>query len=580
MERKDDRNKIRLEKTLRLGEILLKQGLISGEQLYQALEIQKTKKKILGEILVENGFISEEILALALAKEYALEFVDLTKEKIDERIVKLFSHPILKKYRIFPLRVEEGRLIVATSDPLDILSIQEMGRLAGYPAKPVLATLKQIELCINKYSAYLQEATEVIKEIMAKKKPEETQEVQERLLKELEVAVHEAPIVKLVNSIITEAIEQSSSDVHLEPQPNGLLVRFRIDGLLYERMTIPQDLRAIVTSRVKIISGMDIAERRMPQDGRLSIKVGERSFDVRVATLPGIYGEKVVLRLLDKESIFVPLKDLGLDADGLDLIIRLINHPYGIILSTGPTGAGKTTTLYSIINTLNIPTRNIVTVEEPVEYELLGIHQTAINIRAGYTFATALRHILRQDPDIIMVGEVRDVETAEIAIQAAITGHLVLSTLHTNNAPGAITRLLDMNIEPFLISSAVIGVIAQRLVRKLCSFCKKEYTASEDLKKSIADLLPKEIENLVLAKPQGCEKCRNIGYLGRTGIFEVLCMTDELRELTLKKADEAELSRVAISQGMRTLRVNGIKKALDKTTSLEEVMRVTFIEEA
>lgn len=581
MERKEEIGKIRAEKSLRIGEILLKQGVITEEQLYQALDLQKTKKKLLGTILVEKGVISEEVLCQALAIEYLLTFVDLNKEEIDENIVKLFSQSTLKKFRLFPIKLQEGYLIVATSDPLDILSLQELGRLSGYTTKPVVATSKQIDAFINKYSKATQTAADVIKEGIAKKKEEAAggAKTTEKSLKELEIAVHEAPVVKLVNSIIIEAIEQGTSDIHLEPQANGLFVRYRVDGVLYEKMTVPLDLQPAVISRVKIVSGMDIAERRVPQDGRLSIKSENRSFDIRASTLPGVFGEKVVLRILDKESILIPLNSLGPDEGELKTLNNLIQRPYGILLITGPTGSGKTTTLYSILNTLNDATRNIVTVEDPVEYELAKIHQTAINVRAGYTFATAVRHILRQDPDVIMVGEIRDLETAETAIQAAITGHLVLSTLHTNNAAGAITRLIDMNVEPFMISSAVIGIIAQRLVRKLCPNCKAEYEAPQDLKNSIGDLLPPGHEKLILAKPQGCEKCKHIGYSKRTGIFEILTMTDEVRELTLKRASENEITKVAVYQGMRTLRASGVKKALDKATSLEEIMRVAFVNE-
>lgn len=580
MEREEERNKPGVSKSLRLGEILLKQGAVTEEQIYQALEAQKTSKKVLGEILIEKGFLTDQVLAEALAREFHLAFLDLTKEKVDKELAKVFSPGILKKYGVFPLRREGDYLIVATSDPLDILALQQIGHLTNYNVRPVIATRKQIETQINKYAGSMQHAAEAIKEIIAKKRDDiETLDATDQSLKELEIAVHEAPIIKLVNSIIAEAIEQNSSDIHLEPQLEALFVRFRIDGVLYEKMTVPHDLQAAVISRIKIISGMDIAERRVPQDGRLSVNAHDRLFDVRVSTLPGVYGEKVVLRLLDKRSILIPLESLGFDESELTLIDRLIHRPYGILLLTGPTGSGKTTTLYSFLNVLNDATRNIVTVEDPVEYELPRIHQTAINVRAGYTFATAIRHILRQDPDIIMVGEIRDLETAEIAIQAAITGHLVLSTLHTNSASGAITRLIDMDVEPFLISSAVIGVIAQRLVRKLCPYCKKEYAAAESLKKSIADLLPPNSKEAVLAKPQGCDRCNNIGYAKRTGIFEILNMSDEIRELTLKKSDENEIAKTAIAQGMRTLRASGVKKALDKTTSLEEVMRVAFVEE-
>ncbi len=578
MERKKD--KLGDTRDLRIGEVLLHSGLITEAQLSEALEIQKTDKKKLGEILSEKGFISDNVLAEALAQEFRLPFIDLSKERIDKKIVAGFPAQALKKFRVFPVRVEDGHLIIATGDPLDIFGLQELSHLSGYPTKPAISSLRQIDLFINKYaSGPMQAAADAIKEITAKKK-EESFAGAEMSLKELEVAVQEAPVIKLVNSIIDEAIERRASDIHFEPQEKGLLVRFRVDGVLYEGMVIPPDLQPSVISRIKLISGMDIAERRKPQDGRISLNLGERNFDVRVSTLPSIFGEKTVLRLLDKKGILLSMDYLGLDKDELELIDRLIRQPYGIILITGPTGSGKTTTLYSILNTLNDASRSIVTVEEPVEYELPRVNQTSINIRAGYTFATAIRHILRQDPDVIMVGEIRDLETAEIAIQAALTGHLVLSTLHTNSAAGSVTRLLDMNVEPFLVSSAVVGVIAQRLVRKLCPYCKKEYVLGDDLKKEITDLLlPAEKEKLILNRPMGCDRCHGMGYFGRTGIFEILKMTEGIKNLVLRRASESEISKVAVSEGMRTLRADGVKKVQEGVTSLEEVMRVAFVKE-
>ncbi len=568
-----------INKALRIGEILLKWRVIDEKQLYQALEIQKTKKKRLGDILVEQGIINERALAEVLAQELHLPFVDLLKEKIDKKVVNIFSPQILKKYQVFPIRKEENRILIATNDPWDVLSLQELGRLSGCFTRPVVATKEQIEACINKYSGPMQDAAEAIKAIVAQEK-DEVSAAADLSLKQLEAAGQEAPIVKLVNSIIAEAIKQGASDIHVEPQAKELLIRLRIDGVLYEKMNIPCNLQPAVISRIKIISGIDIAERRKPQDGRMSIVLAkDQDFDVRVSTLPGRFGEKIVLRLLDKRSVLITLDHLGLDKSELDLINRLIYQPYGMILVTGPTGAGKTTTLYSMLNILNDVSRNIITVEDPVEYELARINQTAINVRAGYTFATAIRHILRQDPDIIMVGEIRDLETAEIAIQAALTGHLVLSTLHTNNAAGAITRLLDMNVEPFLISSAVIGIIAQRLVRRLCPFCRKEYNASEDLKRQVSDLLPEGMQQLSLAKPAGCERCRDIGYSKRIAIYEILLMHEQIKEVVLKRANDIEINKIAVSRGMRTLRTSGFKKVLEKVTSLEEVMRVVFVDE-
>ncbi|HEC68874.1 MAG TPA: type II/IV secretion system protein, partial [Candidatus Omnitrophica bacterium] len=338
----------------------------------------------------------------------------------------------------------------------------------------------------------------------------------------------------------------------------------------------PKGLQPAVISRVKIMSGMDIAERRKPQDGRMVIGIRDREYDIRVSTLPDIFGEKVVLRILDKKSILISLDKLGLDENERSIIESLIYQPYGMILVTGPTGSGKTTTLYSILNKLNDATRNIVTVEDPVEYELEGINQTAVNVRAGYTFATGMRHILRQDPDVIMIGEIRDLETAEIAIQAALTGHLVLSTLHTNNAPGAINRLLDMNVEPFLISASLIGIIAQRLVRKLCPYCRQDYTPSEDLMKEISEYIP-EPKKVKFAKSSGCERCKNLGYYRRTGIFEIVRITPQMKELILKRATEKEVTDLAIREGMHTLQQSGVVKALQKITSIEEVMRVAFV---
>lgn len=561
----------------KIGEILLGLGFIDRQKLREALENQQYVDKKLGEILIEKGMITESQLIEALSQEYHLPVVNVSEVQVEPRVQELFTYDILEKHNVVPLKIEDDYLVIAVNDPLDLGVIQDLKNISGLKVKLVLSTVDEIKSSLNKYFGHLHSAEEAIREINIKKdkKPAARKEPSH---KELEIATQDAPSVRIVNSIIGEAVKQGASDIHFEPQRENMRVRLRIDGVLYAKVTVPKDLIAAVVSRIKIISGMDIAERRKPQDGRMSVNAEGKEFDIRVSTLPDIFGEKVVLRLLDKKSIILPLESLGLFEDELERIRTLIQRPYGMVLVAGPTGSGKTTTLYSMLNSINVESRNIVTVEEPVEYELSGINQTSINVRAGYTFATAIRHILRQDPDVIMIGEIRDLETAEIAIQAALTGHLVLSTIHTNTAAGVITRLIDMNTEPFLISSSVIGVIGQRLVRKLCTHCKQDYVVSSVVKeKHILGFLGTDRE-ITLAKPVGCKKCYNLGYLGRTAIFEIFAMDDDIRGLILKKASEPEITHLVMSKGMRTLRLSGIKKAITKVTSLEEVVRVTSVE--
>ncbi|OPX30943.1 MAG: hypothetical protein B1H08_00230 [Candidatus Omnitrophica bacterium 4484_171] len=565
------------DRNLKLGELLLNHGIIDRSQLSEALEEQKKSKKKLGEVLIEKGFVAERQIIEVLARQYLLPVVNPLKIEIEENVLRIFSYELLKKYNIVPVKIQDDNLFIITNDPLNISAFRELGYISGCRIKPMMAVSKDIGILLNKYYGPMHSAQEAIKDIATDIDTSSAQQKEESVEAEA-AAAEEAPVIKLVNSIVAEAMEQGVSDIHFEPQKENLRVRFRIDGILYEKVIIPKKLQPGVTSRIKIISGMDIAERRKPQDGRISLRKRDREFDVRVSTLPDIFGEKVVLRLLDKKNAIISLEKLGVDENELDMIEFLIHQPYGMILITGPTGSGKTTTLYSMLNILNDSSRSIVTVEDPVEYEMDGVNQTAINVRAGYTFATAIRHILRQDPDVIMIGEIRDLETAEIAIQAALTGHLVLSTLHTNSAPGAITRLLDMNVEPFLIASSVKGVIAQRLVRKLCPFCRKESVVSEEIKNKIAPLIPSSANELILAKPSGCEKCHGLGYKGRVGIFEILMVEEGIQELVLKRANEPEITELAVSRGMNTLKASGIKKALDKVTSMEEVMRVTFVE--
>ncbi len=564
-------------KNIKLGQLLLEEGLIDYVKLYEALEIQKVSRKKLGEILLEKGYISELHLCEVLSRVYGLPLVKLSELKVDKKLLGMFSYKLLKKHKVFPVEIKDRGIVVATNNPLNISAFEEIRYISGYQVKPVMATLADIELGLNRYYGPLRTVEDAIKQASKQKKDSEADKA-DIALQDLEMASQDAPVVKIVNSVISEAIKQNASDIHFEPQKDRLRVRFRIDGMLYEKVSAPKELLRSLVSRIKIISGMDVAEVRKPQDGRMSLSDGGKDFDIRVSTLPDIFGEKVVLRILNKENVIRPIDILGMDEHELNILKDLIYRPYGMILFTGPTGSGKTTTLYSILNLLNDASRNIVTVEDPVEYELDGVNQTAINVRAGYQFATAIRHILRQDPDVIMIGEIRDLDTVEIAIQAALTGHLVLATLHTNTASGAITRLLDMNVEPFLISSAVIGVVAQRLVRRLCPACKKEYPAPPQLRESLAQEVTLGDE-VLLAKPAGCEKCFSMGYSGRIGNFEVLNIDDDIRQLILKRANEHDISRVALSKGMKTLRISGIQKALSQATSLEEVMRTTFLEE-
>jgi len=563
------------EQPLRLGDILLSWGIIDEAKLNEALKEQKDSPLRLGEILVSKGYADEQQIAEALAQEYRLPIVSLATTVPDVQAAQLIPVELLKKYNVIPLKLEGDTLVIATDDPLNMAAFQDLRNISGHRIKAVIATSRDISGFLKKNFSMLSNARKEMDQLLSDKGkvPEEA----DPSLQELELAAQEAPVVKLVNSIIFDAIDQKTSDIHFEPMKDNLRVRFRVDGVLYERMTVPQDLQAALISRVKIISGMDIAERRKPQDGRIGLSKDGSEFDIRVSTLPDIFGEKIVLRLLDKKNVLLSLHALGMDEEELDRMKSLIYQPYGMILVTGPTGSGKTTTLYTILNMLNDESRNIITVEDPVEYEIDGINQTAINVRAGYTFATAIRHILRQDPDVVMIGEIRDLETAEIAIQAALTGHLVLSTLHTNSASGAITRLLDMNVEPFLIGSAVIGVIAQRLVRKLCPECKEIYSPPQEIKEKIAKYVAQS-GNMELARPAGCDKCRKIGYSGRQGIYEILMTDEEIRQLVLQRAHEPDIAKAAVAKGMNTLQMAGINKALKKVTSFEEVLRVTFME--
>ncbi len=544
----------------RFGDILVESGTVSQAQLADALDEQKRSKKRLGEILVSKGVLDEDAIADVLSNQLRLERVRLKNTVISPEVVRIIPESVARRYNVVPISVHGDTLKVAFSDPLDVKAQDELSFLTGYRIEPVVATPSEISRTIENLYSIKEEARKLVESIAASRK---------EAVPEAEVEEN-APVVKLVNYIVTRAVEERASDIHFEPQENGLIIRYRVDGLLRYVEHFSLDMASPVVSRLKIMANMDIAEKRLPQDGRVVLKVNGKDVDIRISTLPTVYGEKVVLRLLDRSSVLIGLEKLGLLEDDMEKISEMINHPYGMLLVTGPTGSGKTTTLYSILNRLAKEEYNVVTVEDPVEYQLKGINQVQVNEKAGLLFSTALRSILRQDPDIIMVGEIRDYETAELAVRAALTGHFVLSTLHTNDAPGALTRLMDMGVEPFLIASSVVGVVAQRLVRKICEYCKESYVPNSEV--IVDNDLP---EGSVLYRGKGCEQCRLSGYRGRTAIFEVMRMSEQISALVMKKASSGEIRQVAIREGMRTLFEDGKIKALSGITTLEEVLRVS-----
>lgn len=538
----------------KIGEVLIENGLLDPITLSRALESQKSHPRKLGELLVELGLLEESKLTEVLSGIFRLPFVRLSEVKIDEKALPFVTVDFMQNHKVLPISFKDGILTVATHNPLEVGLFQELQIKCGYPIAPVLASLAEIKEFLPVF-------------ISAHQKHKDNE--QENRIKE-----QASPMVRLVNNIFEQAIREKASDIHLQPQKESLRVRFRIDGILYDKKPIDKELERQVLSRIKVMAGMDVADNRRPQDGRAAYTYNKQTYDIRLSTIPDILGENLVMRILTKDYFNKDLAALGFGDSEIALIKNISERPHGLILTTGPTGAGKTTTLYSMLNILNQPGRNIITVEDPVEYEMAGITQTAINDFIGYRFATAIRHILRHDPDVIMIGEIRDVETAEIAIRAALTGHLVLSTMHTNTAAGAITRLLEMNIEPFLISTSISAVFAQRLTRTLCPHCKAEYTPTVEVKESIHEQYKGiEIENL--AKPAGCPKCLETGYIGRTGIYEILDINDDFRSLILKNASEKEMIEAARKNGMKTLRASGIEKAARKLTSLEEIIRIT-----
>jgi type IV pilus assembly protein PilB len=552
------------QKRQKLGEMLLAEGLLTAEQLETALAEQRRHGGRIGAILKSLGFVTEEGIIKTLGRQTGIPHQVLSTVIIDPDVIKRVPELLARRHQAVPLYKKGTTLTIAMVDPLNVVAIDDIARATALDIQPVVATEQDVMRAIERQYGMTATIQEAVKDLDPVEVGDPSAAAAERL-------AEDTPVVKFVTTIITQAVHDGASDIHIEPDADVLRVRHRVDGILQEVTTAPKGLQGGVLSRVKILADLDISERRVPQDGRIQMKVGERDIDLRVSTLPTIFGEKVVLRILDKRQGIVKLQDLGFAPGMFEIVQRLVARPYGLFLVTGPTGSGKTTTLCAALNTINTVARNIVTIEDPVEYQLRIVNQVQVNPKAGVTFANGLRSILRQDPDVIMVGEIRDRETATIAIQAALTGHLVFSTLHTNDAPSAIARLVDIGVEPYLIVSSLIGVVAQRLVRKVCPSCRKPAAVPTGVFEGIAP----EAGTLSPAKGSGCSGCRETGYNGRTGLFELLTVNDSLRDLIVTRAPASAMSAAAIQAGYVPLRQAGLAKAASGITTLEEVYRVT-----
>jgi type IV pilus assembly protein PilB len=547
----------------KIGELLIEQGLITQTQLNEALQEQKLTGEKLGEILIKNGLISQEELERCLIKQSGITQFDLSNYIIEPDIVKLIPEEFAQKYKLVPVFLVENTLTVAMSDPSNVFIIDELQRITKLIIEPVLAPELEIKKALDQYYGGSSTLQEIVSSIDKSK------------LAEGEKLGEEAPIIKIVNYLIIQAVQLKASDIHIEPEEKYLAVRYRVDGILRRQSPLPKDLAGAVISRFKIMAGLDISEKRLPQDGRILMKIGSKDIDFRVSTCPTLHGENVVLRILDKSGLLLGLESLGFASRELTLFQELLRSPYGIILVTGPTGSGKTTTLYSALQILNKEGVNIMTVEDPVEYQFPGIRQVHVNVKAGLTFAAALRSFLRQDPNIIMVGEIRDRETAEIAVQAALTGHLVLSTLHTNDSASAFTRLIDMEVEPFLVSSSILGTLAQRLIRKICEKCKESYYPDDETLRNLGleDKIGKKIQ---FNRGRGCKLCNSSGYKGRIGIYELLKVSPVIQNLVLKRSSADDMRDAAVKEGLSTLRTAALEKLVLGLTTPEEVARVTL----
>ncbi len=568
------------------GEYLAELGIITGDQLKRVVQEQRRGTESLEQTLLRLGMVKEDVVFECLADYFNLPFVDLDTYLMDGSVIKMVPEETARRHTLMPLFKIGNNLTVAMADPLNILALDEVRNKAKTDIEIVVSTEKKIKKIIDQQYGVAMTALQSTLHKLAKNQgnasPSETTEYRKSHdLVELDspasLAGGEASASKMFDLVMIQAIRDRASDIHLEPDDKMLRVRFRIDGFLYQILTLPRTVHPSLTSRIKVLAEMDITETRLPQDGNFNVKMENRSFEIRVSTFPTIYGENVVLRILDQSSPLIKLEDLGFTADMLALYKRLLRKPNGIVLVTGPTGSGKTTTLYASLNMINSADKNIITIEDPVEYRLSLIRQTQVNLKAGITFATGLRSILRQDPDVIMLGEIRDLETAEVAIQAALTGHLVLSTLHTNDASEAVTRLMDIGVEPYLISSSVIGVLAQRLVRTICPSCKTSIPADEEILKEMKGLLSESNQPPLFYQGQGCNNCKQSGYLGRKGLFEFLILNERIKKLISEKASSQVIRETAKqTTGMLSLREDGLKKVLKGFTTSEEVDRVAF----
>ncbi len=568
----------------RLGDLLVAEGLVKQEELQRALAEQKGTTEKLGSVLVRLKLVNEEQLTGFLSRQYGIPSITLSQLDIDPGILRLVPPQIAKKYEVLPVKRAANTLTLAMADPTNVFALDDVSFMTNLQVLPVVAAQAAIRRAIernyeNQGAAITDVLTELAEDQVSNVEVVDDDEDSGGKVDvfELKESADEAPVVKLVNMVLVDAIQKGASDIHWEPYEKVFRIRFRIDGVLHEMLTPPKRLESAIISRLKIMSSLDIAERRLPQDGRIKLRYHAREIDFRVSVLPTIFGEKAVLRILDKDALQLDLTKLGFDPGALEHFEKVIRQPYGMVLITGPTGSGKTTTLYSAIHTINSPEHNIMTAEDPVEYNLKGVNQVQINDGIGRTFAAALRAFLRQDPDVILVGETRDLETAQISIRAALTGHLVFSTLHTNDSPSTVARLIDMGVPPFLVASSLVLVVAQRLARKVCTSCKEPYEADEEHLVPLGHV-PIGVGSTPFYKGRGCPACNFTGMKGRIAIYEVMPINQELRDLVLRSASTSELRQVAQAQGMKTLRQAGLLKVIEGVTTVEEILRVTVAE--
>ncbi|MBI1367432.1 MAG: type II/IV secretion system protein [Planctomycetes bacterium] len=563
-------------KPKQIGGLLLHHGLITEQQIADALAYQKEQgnRKLLGEVFIELGYVTEDQVAEVLAEAYEVPFAKINPKIADPRVVEMLPREFIEKHNVLPLFHVQGKLTIAMTEPSNVFLIEEIGRLANCPVQIVASPVADIRATLQ---AHLPSANVfVIDELVDDVKPEDFSVVEKQVteLTNLEEVAGQSPVVKLVNYLIYSAVQDGASDIHIEPDDNRLRVRYRVDGRMFEKLRPPSGMQAAVVSRIKIMANMDISERRLPQDGGIHVLLDGRPIDLRVSSMPGKFGEKVVIRVIDNSNISVSLDKIGFNREMLEKFRHALHEPHGVMLVTGPTGSGKSTTLYSMLSEINDEDVNVCTVEDPVEYNLAGVNQFQVNEKAGFTFAGALRALLRQDPDIIMVGEIRDLETARIATQAALTGHQVLSTLHTNDAPSTITRLVNIGVEPFLIAAALRGVLAQRLIRKICSHCKEPVEPTAVQRKALTDTFGKAD---TIYHGAGCPKCRGTGYSGRLGIFEYLSMSDSVIELVSSGAGPAAIRKAAEAEGFVQLRRDGMEKVIAGLTTVDEVLYATAV---